>query len=80
MSLTRTIQTARRPAHGRTTVHRDGTVTFWDIYSTSWERVPAHRVPYASLTASEAARIARIAPSTRAAEQAAEQATDDFDD
>ena len=80
MSLTRTIATARRPTTGRTTFHKDGTVSYWDIYSMSWERAPAHRVPYASLTAAEAARINRVAPTTLAAEQAAEQAADGFDD
>jgi hypothetical protein len=43
-----------------TTYHRDGSVTLWDVYSQQWVRTdaPSDEV-YASLSASERARIMR---------------------
>ena len=49
----------------RTTYHRDGTITVWDVYTQSWcRRLPAGRVPtqiLATLSDRERARIARMA-------------------
>jgi len=44
----------------RTTYHRDGSVTVWDVYSQQWRRTdrPSDRV-LASLSASERARVIR---------------------
>ena len=38
---TTTLPTARRPRSGRTTCHRDGTVTLWDVWCQQWRRLPA---------------------------------------
>ena len=35
------LPTARRPRSGRTTCHRDGTVTLWDVWCQRWRRLPA---------------------------------------
>ena len=47
-----------------TTCHRDGTVTYWDVYRQAWVRTYADRMSdevLASLTAAERTRIARLA-------------------
>lgn len=48
----------------RTTFHRNGTVTVWDVYQQAWRRFLAAEVPdaiMASLNKKERARIRRIA-------------------
>ncbi len=48
----------------RTTFHRDGTVTIWDVYQQGWRRCLATAVPdaiMASLSRAERERIQRIA-------------------
>lgn len=48
----------------RTTFHRDGAVTIWDVYQQAWRRCLAAAVPdaiMASLNGKERARIRRIA-------------------
>jgi late competence protein required for DNA uptake (superfamily II DNA/RNA helicase) len=53
----------------RTTYHRDGTITVWDVYLQAWRRLAATDVGdeiLASLPASERARIARHADRQRA--------------
>jgi hypothetical protein len=43
--------------------HRDGTVTYWDVYSQSWARVRADRISDRTLSTmsdEERARIHRI--------------------
>lgn len=43
------------------TIHRDGTVSLWDIISQQWRRLPAGDVPaaiLATLTEAERSRIA----------------------
>lgn len=30
---------SNRPISGKTTWHRDGTVTYWDVYEQGWRRV-----------------------------------------
>lgn len=48
----------------RTTFHRDGAVTIWDVYQQAWRRFLAAAVPdaiMASLDKKERARIRRIA-------------------
>jgi hypothetical protein len=59
---TTTILTARRPRSGQTTMHRDGTVTLWDVWRQQWRRLPALAALHllgASLSARERATIAR---------------------
>lgn len=44
------------------TIHRDGTVSFWNVYSSVWERKPCASVTdaeLAALTASDRAAIAK---------------------
>ena len=51
----------------RTTYHRDGTVTLWDVYRQMWRRMKAANVPdqiMASLSVVERARIERMAAKT----------------
>lgn len=46
----------------RTTFHRDGTVTLWDVYQQGWRRFRAAEVPdaiLASLRPAERERIIR---------------------
>jgi hypothetical protein len=48
----------------KTTYHRDGTVTLWDVYEQRWLRVDASQISnqlLATLTPAERARIAKIA-------------------
>lgn len=48
----------------RTTYHRDGSVTVWDVYRQTWRRLRADEVAdalLATLSARERARIARTA-------------------
>ena len=43
--------------------HRDGTVTFWNVYTQTWERCAARCIYpqiLATMTAAERARIAKI--------------------
>ena len=52
----------------RTKYHRDGSVTFWDVYDQSWCRLPASHISartLATLNDSERARIARMALTRR---------------
>jgi hypothetical protein len=61
---TTTIRTARRPRTGRTTYHRDRTVTVWDVYQQQWRRLDAAdalRQLGPTLTADERERMARHA-------------------
>jgi len=46
-----------------TTCHRDGTVTYWDVYRQAWARLDADLMSaevLASMTAAERTRIARL--------------------
>lgn len=48
----------------RTRYHRDGSVTYWDVYAQQWSRQPAERISdavLASLSETERRRIARMA-------------------
>jgi hypothetical protein len=47
--MSATIKPARKPGLG-TTVHRDGTVSYWDVYSQSWRRIPLRTVDVAVLS------------------------------
>jgi hypothetical protein len=54
------MTTATRPATGRTTYHRDGTITVWDVYTQSWVRTSAPSdALLASLSEHERTRIVR---------------------
>lgn len=47
----------------KTTFHRDGTITVWDVYTQSWWRVSAGAIDdrtLATLNQKERARIARM--------------------
>lgn len=49
-----------RPESGKTTYHRDGSVTLWDVYQQQWVRSSAFSDEvYASLGAGERARVLR---------------------
>jgi hypothetical protein len=55
--------TSERNAY-RTTYHRDGTVTVWDVHQQAWTRVRADRIGdavLASLSDAERRRISRMA-------------------
>ncbi len=46
------------------TYHRDGTVTYWDVYTQTWRRTAADRISdrvLASMDEAERNRIARMA-------------------
>jgi len=46
-----------------TTYHRDGTVTYWDVYRQAWVRIDADLMSdeaIASLTAAERDKVARL--------------------
>ena len=46
----------------RTTIHRDGTVTYWSVYQQQWQRASAAALSdatLASLGARDRARVAR---------------------
>ena len=48
----------------KTKYHRNGEVTFWDVYDQVWRRVAADRIDdaaLASLTEAERRRIAKMA-------------------
>jgi len=48
----------------KTTYHRDGTVTLWNVYAGSWQRLSAGSVSdavMATLTDTERKRIAKMA-------------------
>jgi len=50
----------------RTTYHRDGTITVWDVYSQQWVRLPARELwddarLMSTLSDTERQRIARAA-------------------
>lgn len=48
----------------RNTYHRDGTVTYWDVYAQTWRRTPATAIRariLASMSERERTRIARLA-------------------
>ena len=52
----------------KTTYHRDGTVTLWNVYTQQWERIAADRVSdqiMASLNDAERRRIATMAERAR---------------
>ncbi|HRZ55995.1 MAG TPA: hypothetical protein P5525_11125 [Candidatus Paceibacterota bacterium] len=52
----------------KTTYHRDGTVTVWDVYSQTWRRIAADQVSdqiLASLNETERRRIAKMAERAR---------------
>lgn len=54
------IPIACRPKSGRTTYHRDGTVTVWDVMRQQWHRAPAGEVLRTlgpTLTRSERVRL-----------------------
>lgn len=36
--MTTTLTNATRPSHGKTSYHRDGTVTYWSVYLQVWCR------------------------------------------
>lgn len=47
----------------KTTYHRDGTITYWNVYSQIWRRIPADKISdetLATMSADERAKIARI--------------------
>lgn len=62
-----------RPPSGKTTFHRDGSVTFFDIVRGQWDRQSAHWVPSYALTDAEQARVDRIADAVREAERIADE-------
>lgn len=47
--MTSTLTNATRPSTGKTSYHRDGTVTYWSVYSQTWQR--SSRVSDAELAA-----------------------------
>ena len=52
----------------KTTYHRDGTVTVWNVYTQQWERIAADQVSdqiLASLNETERRRIAKMAERAR---------------
>ena len=52
-----------KPAY-KITIHRDKTVSFWNVYSSTWERKPCERVSdaeLASLTAEDRKKITKTA-------------------
>lgn len=54
-----------KPAY-KTTYHRDGSVTLWDIYQQRWTRVRASRISddvLSTLSPEERKRIAKMAQS-----------------
>ena len=54
------------------TYHRDGTVTYWDVYRQAWARIDADLMSdeaIASLTAAERDKVARLVTRHAAAEQ-----------
>lgn len=63
-----TIRTAR-PATGRTTYHRDGTVTLWDVLTQSWRRL--RRVPDAVLATLDGQERERVIRHTAVADPVA---------
>lgn len=49
-----------RPKTGRTTYHRDGTVTLWDVYQQQWVRQAGFSdAVYASLDDKDRTRVLR---------------------
>lgn len=57
---TTTSATTPRPANGHLSLHRDGTVTVWDVYTQSWVRTarPSNQV-LASLPQADRDRVVR---------------------
>ena len=56
-----------------TRYHRNGDVTYWDVYTQSWERRPAHAIQdniLATMTDRERTRIARLAAKSAMTEEA----------
>ena len=52
--------TVNAPKTGRTTYHRDGTVTLWDVYAQGWTRAAGFSDDvYASLDHRERCRVSR---------------------
>ena len=52
----------------KTTYHRDGTVTVWNVYTQQWERIAADQVSdqiLASLNETERRRIGKMAERAR---------------
>lgn len=47
--MTSTLTNATRSSTGKTSYHRDGTVTYWSVYSQTWQR--SSRVSDAELAA-----------------------------
>lgn len=39
--MTSTLTNATRPSTGKTSYHRDGSVTYWSVYSQTWQRASA---------------------------------------
>ena len=53
------MQRTERPRTGQTVLHRDGTITTWNIFHEQWERgAPSDRV-LASMGTDERARVLR---------------------
>jgi len=62
MSRSTTVRTRRQMGQYPTTVHRDGTVSYWSVYEQRWV-VRASRVPdddYAALAREDRERIERV--------------------
>lgn len=53
----------------RTTYHRDGTVTVWDVYQQQWVRMAARDVSDRMLSTFDASERARIASMLERAER-----------
>jgi|OM-RGC.v1.035304505 hypothetical protein len=58
--VTTEFGTVNRPKSGKTTFHRDGSVTLWDVYTQTWARHDrfSNRV-LASLDSDERERVIR---------------------
>lgn len=64
-----TTQTTARTADlYRTTWHRDGSLTYWDVHEQAWRRQNAAAISdgtLATMSQADRARVARIAASAR---------------
>lgn len=52
-----------KPSYG-TTLHKDGTVSYWNVFTQQWERTHAGNIPddvIASLPTADRPRIAKLA-------------------
>jgi hypothetical protein len=54
---------------GDITCHRDGTVSYWSVYTRTWSRRPAEQVPDRDLATMDNRERARIARMARMAEE-----------